>query len=577
MQIAPCPACGWPTPKGRPCPRGCGAAVPAAPAQAYTTPQALPTQALPPSQAGPSYSLGPSAVPAAASASLESRDASTVGSERRLHRHLAGPAGIGGALLLPIIGLLATICWNAWNIYYEFLPLRQSDVWTALTTQGSSVYHWLWQPLALFEVFASVVMILAPMALLVMIFRKRRAVRGSMVAFYVFVLAATAFDSGACLLVMTGWLRSLGLQEVADSVSSGAWRSLIQAVPLAAIWIPYFLRSRRVKNTFALPEPAVRRGPTRLMPPAARGREGDRRLRAALAVVAIVAVAGAAAYGFAAHGGPPGGSDFTSTVSGPVDRSMSEADAAYAAGDLRRAAMLYEQAIQADPDYEAAYYRQWSALFEQEDYSGALEAAARITQLFPGSREGWFALGFTQEANGDLGPAVESYTACLALGDPDSPGGGAIDDTFVQERLELCTYVSAIGEPRVAIADAVNRLNDSLEEPDPDMPTLAGAAGSVSTVVEANIVELEKIVAPSSFSAFQTGMLTAYRDLQAACDDLAAAALEGDSGLLTAARENFYDAIDTFNQNDMLGTSLMNDYYGQEPPVALLRPVSRAG
>jgi len=90
---------------------------------------------------------------------------------RRASRRPAGPAGIGGYLLLPVIGLILTVCWNAWNIYHDLLPFRQSEAWSALTTPGSDIYHWLWQPLALFEVFTAVMMVIAPLALLVLIFR----------------------------------------------------------------------------------------------------------------------------------------------------------------------------------------------------------------------------------------------------------------------------------------------------------------------------------------------------------------------------------------------------------------------
>ena len=48
MEMERCPACGWPAPKGRPCPRGCGAIVPSASAPAQFQPPRA-------AQTGPAY------------------------------------------------------------------------------------------------------------------------------------------------------------------------------------------------------------------------------------------------------------------------------------------------------------------------------------------------------------------------------------------------------------------------------------------------------------------------------------------------------------------------------------------
>ena len=69
-------------------------------------------------------------------------------------------------------------------------------------------------------------------------------------------------------------------------------------------------------------------------------------------------------------------------------------------------------------------------------------------------------------------------------------------------------------------------------------------------------------------------MLTAYGALESACEALAAAVSSSDATALASARKSLDDAIDAFNQNDAVGTSLINDYYGQEPPIALVPSAS---
>jgi tetratricopeptide (TPR) repeat protein len=495
--------------------------------------------------------------------------------ERRTSRRRAGPAGIGGLLLLPVIGLILTICWNGWSIYHDLLPFRQSEAWTALTTPGSDIYHWLWQPLALFEVFTAIVMVIAPIALLVLIFRKRRSARGFTVAFYVFCCVAAAVDSGAGLLFMVGWLRSIGLNEAASAISTNSLYGLYQVAVLAAVWIPYLLLSRRVKNTFVNPAPTEEVDPAYVLTAADQGKKVGGRLRGALAVLLIVVVAAAVVYAFNTYLSPAADAGFASTkASSDSQRLTQQADAALTAGNWDQAIGLYTQAIQADPAYGPAYYGEWTALLQKQDLGPALQVATKITQQFSDSRQAWFVLGYTQEAQGDLKSAVSSYTKSLELPQIPAAGGTPITDTEVQQRLDLVSYVTAITEPRLAIAAAVNNVNTALAGTTPDAAALSTSAAQVTTVLTSNIAELARITPPAYFAAFHSGMLAAYGGLESACEGLATAASSSDATALASARKSLNDAIDGFNQNDAVGTSLINDYYGQEPPIALAPPAN---
>jgi len=260
MEIERCPSCGWPGAKGRPCPR---CHVPVAivselpsktsrrarrnesPAQTqveYSTPPTAQYSAPPqPSVDAPPFVAESPVQPAA-----ERRSG-------RRKRSLSAPAGLGGWLVLPIIGLFLTILWNARSLIFDYLPFYGSSAWGDLTTPGSHLYLPLFEGLYLFETFCAGVLTVAPAILLVLIFQKHRVAPRLMVAFYAFVCMSGCIEAGVLLTVYPNWMNSVALSDLAGTATTQAARALLQVLILGAVWIPYFLRSKRVKNTFVNP------------------------------------------------------------------------------------------------------------------------------------------------------------------------------------------------------------------------------------------------------------------------------------------------------------------------------------
>jgi tetratricopeptide (TPR) repeat protein len=543
MEIQRCPVCGWPTPKGRPCPRGCGR---------------LPVDYSPVGGAAPKQPAvaQPEALP-----------------ERRSARRRArAPSGIGGWLILPIIGLVATLCLSAWSLFWDIIPIIRSDTWAKLTSPSSETYHWLWQPWMLFDAFAMVVMVLAPIVLLVMIFRKHRTAPRYVIIFYVFCIVALAFDAFAGLFVLVGWLHAHAFDSIADTVRLASLRDCGQALALAAIWIPYFRLSKRVKNTFVAPRSAAAVDDPALAAAPARARPiGRRRVGAALVVLIIIVVAGGTVFGLNMY--ETSASDSTTGVSGGVSGGpstdskaaplMTQAEAAHKASSLDQALALYDQALQADPAYEPAYYGKWNILVEKKDYTRAETVARQATQRFPTSRSAWFDLGFAQEALNDLPGAQASYTTCLKFPAPTAGSGLGADDATVHKRLDLVTYVVSISAPRQAVAGAIDAVNKALARQPQDDAAIKAATSQAGTALDTNLATLEQLTPPAYFAGFQATMLASYRDIKTACSDLAVAVAGKDATAVTGAQKELNDAIDRFNQNDSTGTSLMQSYYTQ--------------
>jgi hypothetical protein len=155
-----------------------------------------------------------------------------------------GPQGIGGWLILPVIGLFVFPVRAAMSFVTDYWPIFQDGIWGNLTTPGSEVYNPLWAPLIVGEIFCNVAFLLFDLALLYLLFaRSHRFPK----AFIVFALANLAFVAGDAAIA---WQ----IPAVAARGLEGVGAEIARTLVVAAVWVPYMLVSRRVRNTFRAPE-----------------------------------------------------------------------------------------------------------------------------------------------------------------------------------------------------------------------------------------------------------------------------------------------------------------------------------
>jgi hypothetical protein len=151
-----------------------------------------------------------------------------------------GPVGIGGWLLLPLLGLIISPLRVAYELFKNILPAFAPQTWGALTTPGGEAYHPLWATLILFEAVSNSLLILASIALLVMFLRRHRLVPKLMIAW---------LASWPIVLALDVWLAGL-VPAAAAALTGAETLEMFRAVLGSAIWILYFVRSKRVRNTF---------------------------------------------------------------------------------------------------------------------------------------------------------------------------------------------------------------------------------------------------------------------------------------------------------------------------------------
>jgi hypothetical protein len=145
------------------------------------------------------------------------------------------PRGIGGWLILPIIHLFADLGVLIFGVAAGFRKgTAASQISSDAFPQGAIFF-------VLFLFFAVAVCAYAAYCL-VRLFQKKRDVPELMMVFYVLVAIKA--------VITLGLLRHFPNAQTTDDVLRSAWQGFFGAVAAAIVWIAYFRKSVRVRNTF---------------------------------------------------------------------------------------------------------------------------------------------------------------------------------------------------------------------------------------------------------------------------------------------------------------------------------------
>jgi len=155
------------------------------------------------------------------------------------------PVGIGGWMILPLIGLFLTPLFSARALLVDIAPMFDSEVWRALTVPGGAGYHPAWAPIGYVSFGANVLLVAGSITLIYFMFRKLAIFPKGMVVFYLFIFTVSVAEFLVMQLVMAD-----AFPGMMDELQSELTRGLARAFVGIVIWVPYFMTSQRVKNTF---------------------------------------------------------------------------------------------------------------------------------------------------------------------------------------------------------------------------------------------------------------------------------------------------------------------------------------
>jgi transglutaminase-like putative cysteine protease len=149
-------------------------------------------------------------------------------------------SGLGGWLILVGLGLVLGPFRIALGLA-QLLPVYSLDTWQLLTTPSSESYHALFAPLLIFELLANLTLLVFSGLLVILFFQRRRTFPWLFILFLLFTAGVYTVDE-------------LGSARIHVAVSEQPHKNepqdLARSYVACAIWIPYMLRSKRVKATF---------------------------------------------------------------------------------------------------------------------------------------------------------------------------------------------------------------------------------------------------------------------------------------------------------------------------------------
>lgn len=145
--------------------------------------------------------------------------------------------GLGGWLIVVGFGLVLGIILVVGGMLPLYVSMFTDGGYESLTTPGSQIYHPLWAPALIFEMTATAIMLAAQVSLCCLFITKNRLFP----TVFIVTTSANLVVMAITAVFMLGIDRALGKEGLTD---------LMKVSVSALIWIPYMVRSKRVKATF---------------------------------------------------------------------------------------------------------------------------------------------------------------------------------------------------------------------------------------------------------------------------------------------------------------------------------------
>lgn len=143
-------------------------------------------------------------------------------------------SGLGGWLILPQIGLFATALMLIFGILSLDVSFFNGEAWDLLSDEPG------FRGYLMFTIIYNLLLLGFNIFIIVQFYRKKTMLPRLMIIFYSIAICMSIID-----LIMTQQLTFVTDEEMKTLITN-----LGRNIIAGGIWIPYFIKSKRVKNTF---------------------------------------------------------------------------------------------------------------------------------------------------------------------------------------------------------------------------------------------------------------------------------------------------------------------------------------
>jgi hypothetical protein len=148
----------------------------------------------------------------------------------------AKPYGFGGWLYLVTLGFLLTFGSSLYYLIDMILPVYQSGRLSQLHDE-----NWKYSFLIIYETVLNLFYVIFPVFLGYLVLKRKKLLKYMVINFYLINFAAN----------IGYYFISNSIEEMATHELMGEQgRNIVKSLVTCLIWIPYFINSKRVKNTY---------------------------------------------------------------------------------------------------------------------------------------------------------------------------------------------------------------------------------------------------------------------------------------------------------------------------------------
>lgn len=148
--------------------------------------------------------------------------------------------GIGGWLYFVAIGIVISPFKIIAMILPTYYNLFRDGSWKVLTTPGSEAYNPLWAPVLIAELSVNIVLVAIWIYVGYIFFTRKKVFPKWYIGMLIFSVVFILIDSFALKLVLPD-------EKVFDTQTL---KEFLRGIVAVLIWVPYTLKSKRVKLTF---------------------------------------------------------------------------------------------------------------------------------------------------------------------------------------------------------------------------------------------------------------------------------------------------------------------------------------